>query len=359
MLTSKELKELALDAGADVVGIAPIERFADFPAQENPLFAMPRAKSMIVMGHRVMRGTLRGAEEGTFLSHYAAMGCGYVNADIIPWTAREVSRQIENYGFEAMPVGNHFKWAAIEIPDRTLAEKAAHTVTQSVPVREGLPAPDIYINAVHAAYLAGLGEIGWSGVLISPVYGPRLRFGCVLTEMSFDEYDEVVAPGTLCSGCKRCAAECPGHAISADKSYTLSLGGYELHLGVRDEEACDTASVGAEKVPEGETGNYLDAIPKYKGQYRASPISPFRRKPSTVFGDGESVCAGLGCIRGCMVALEERGAMTNKFDSPFRRKPMWHVDWEKYRSGEKRQNDLPPNAVSAREKDKTTLSINE
>lgn len=358
MLSSDDIKRIALKAGADVVGIAPIERFAGFPADNDPHYVMPEARSMIVMGHRIMRGSLRGTEEGTFLSHYPAMGEGYLNMDIIPLTARQVSRAIEDEGYEAMPIGNSCRWAATSTKGLTLAEKAVWRANDSVPARPGQPAPDVYIDTVLAAYLAGLGDIGYSGTLLNPIYGPRLRFGCVLTEMALAA-DPVMVPGTLCNRCMACVRECPGKAMSATKTVKLNLGGYEVEWAERDEDACSLASVGAEKTRDGEAGCYLDSIPAYKGQYKPSAISPFRRKLGPIFTDGESICAGKGCIRACMISLEERGVLANKFDAPFRRREQWSVDWDGYYSGRLANGELPPNAVKPREKDRTTIDINE
>ena len=268
-----------MKAGADVVGIAPIERFAGFPADRDPLYVMPGSQVNDCDWASDYAWVLRGTEEGTFLSHFPAMGEGYLNMDIIPLTARQVSRTIEDEGYEAMPIGNSCRWAATSTKGLTLAEKAVWRANDSVPVRPGQPAPDVYIDTVLAAYLAGLGDIGYSGTLLNPVYGPRLRFGCVLTEMELTA-DPVMAPGTLCNRCMACVRECPGQAISATKTIKMTLDGNEIECGERDEEACSLASVGAEKTREGETGCYLDSIPAYKGRYKPSAISPFRRKLS-------------------------------------------------------------------------------
>jgi len=35
------------------------------------------------------------------------------------------------------------------------------------------------------------------------------------------------------------------------------------------------------------------------------------------------MCGGRGCIRACMVSLEQRKALKNEFKQPFRRRPKW------------------------------------
>ena len=32
-------------------------------------------------------------------------------------------------------------------------------------------------------------------------------------------------------------------------------------------------------------------------------------------------------MRACMVQLEKRGVLKNKFEKPFRRKKLWRMDW--------------------------------
>ena len=46
-----------------------------------------------------------------------------------------------------------------------------------------------------------------------------------------------------------------------------------------------------------------------------------------------AVCGAKGCTRACMIAMEKRGVLKNKFEKPFRRKSLWSVDWSKYADG--------------------------
>ena len=60
MLDAKEVKRIAKEMGADLVGIAPMSRFEGAPKQMDPRYIMPNAKSMIVVANRINRGALRG-----------------------------------------------------------------------------------------------------------------------------------------------------------------------------------------------------------------------------------------------------------------------------------------------------------
>lgn len=65
-----------------------------------------------------------------------------------------------------------------------------------------------------AAKAAGLGDIGRSGLLISPKYGPRIRLGAVTTSMPLktDQISKFTVKD-FCSICGRCAQYCPSGAI--------------------------------------------------------------------------------------------------------------------------------------------------
>ena len=76
MITAQDIKAAAKRMGADIVGIGSIDRWSTAPIQMDPKQIMPNAKSIICLGFRVMRGSLRGVEEGTYFSNYSAMGYG-------------------------------------------------------------------------------------------------------------------------------------------------------------------------------------------------------------------------------------------------------------------------------------------
>ena len=55
-VTAAALKEYCSGEGADLVGIAGIDRFAELPPEKHPAAILPEAKSVIVLGKRVTRG---------------------------------------------------------------------------------------------------------------------------------------------------------------------------------------------------------------------------------------------------------------------------------------------------------------
>lgn len=318
MLTAEEVKKVARSLGADAVGIAPIERWEGAPLQMDPRQIMPDARSLIAMAFRVMRGSLRGIEQGTFFSNYPAMGYGGLTYLYMPLVVINLSKYIEDYGYEAIPIGHQHEWRNIDGEGNPRPEV-------SRPVRPGQAAPDVMVHLRIAGYLAGLGEIGYSKVFLTPEFGPRQRLGIVLTEAEL-EPDPIYDGPQLCNRCMACVRDCPGNAISAEKTVKVTLAGHEVEWADLDCEACDIAFRGG-MIAEGPdaVSDYME--PLYGHPITRSPYTPFYRKPRNLYNTGQAVCGGRGCLRACMISLESRGVLKNKFEKPFRREKPWLVDW--------------------------------
>ena len=169
-------------------------------------------------------------------------------------------------------------------------------------------APDVMINLRIAGFLCGLGEIGYSKMLLTPEFGPRQRVGIIITDLEL-EPDPIIEPGTLCNRCMACVRECPGQCIPADRTIKANVGGYELEWADVDMTRCDWTFQGGEECKEGEYGNYFDHVwsPGWKGKFKASSISPFPKAPNPLYNSGKAVCGAKGCTRACMISLEKRG----------------------------------------------------
>ena len=310
---AKMIKEAARRLGADCVAIGSIDRWDTAPIQMDPKQIMPRAKSIIAMGFRVFRGSLRGIEEGTYFSNYSAMGYGGITYLYMPMTVINLCKIIEDAGYEAVPYGHQSDWRGID----NAGQRREH---YSRPVAPGKPIPDIMIHLRIAAYLCGLGEIGYSKMLLTPEFGPRQRIGVIITELEL-EPDPIMEPGTICTRCMACVRECPGNCISPTKTVKVKLAGHDVEWGEIDIDRCNYFFTGAEKVEEGETGDYNGE------KYKPNPISPFYHKPRNLYNTGQAVCGARGCTRACMISLESQGKLKNKFENPFRTQKPWTMDW--------------------------------
>ena len=321
MITAQDIKEAAKQMGADIVGIGSIDRWSTAPIQMDPKQIMPNAKSIICLGFRVMRGSLRGLEEGTYFSNYSSMGYGGITYMYMPLTVINLSKMIEDAGYEAVPMGHQSDWRAID-------NVGFMRENYSRPVAPGKAAPDVMVHLRIAGFLCGLGEIGYSKMLLTPEFGPRQRVGIIITDLEL-EPDPIMEPGTLCNRCMACVRECPGGCIPTDRTVKDNIGGYDLEWADVDMGKCDWVFQGGAPIKEGENGDYFNHTwpPAWHNKFKASEISPFRRAPNPLYNAGKAVCGAKGCTRACMVSLERRGVLKNKFVNPFRTQKPWSVDW--------------------------------
>ena len=302
MITSDDVKKAARAAGADLVGIASMDRFEGAPPQMDPRFMFPEARALIVCAHRIPRGAFVGIEEGTFFASYSMMGYAGINFVRMPMVLWGLSNFIEDAGFDAMPIANNFPWAGISNDIGTPRER------WSRPVEPGKPAPDVTIHFRIAAFAAGLGQIGYSKVFLTPEFGPRQRFGAVLTDAPLEP--DPIFTGKICDRCMLCAKHCSGDAISTTETVKITVAGHEVEWGKLDVPRCRIAFRG---------GN-PERNPFYRDQ-----------TPQHIMWHGEAWEGASGCMRACMIHLEEKGVLTRSHHRKFRTKKPWKLerDWKK------------------------------
>jgi len=296
MITSEKVKNAAKKFGADLVGIASMDRFEGAPKQMDPRYINPDAKALIVIGLRIPRGALRGIEEGTYFLSYSSQAYGSINTIYNPFILYHLTRYIEDYGYEATPIPNdYYDWPAIEYHSGKLKEN------WSKPVSPEKPAPDVFIHFRIAAFCAGLGEIGYSKIFLTPEFGPRQRFACILTDAPL-EPDPLVEPGTICDRCMMCVKECSAGAISTKETVKVKVAGKQLEWGTLDIEACSKG---------------------FQGMKPYNRYNPFIGEPSPAILYSRAIEGGRGCIRACMIHLEKQGKLKNRFKEPFRKRKTW------------------------------------
>lgn len=208
---TKELKSYALAQGADLVGIAKASDLEEyFTPPHRPIDLLPDVKSIIVMALHIPDGSIEVQKREVTNYSYNIFGFTHLNKELDSLTYR-VTKYVEKNGFEALPIpgkGSHY-W-----------EKKKYYGPFSFR---------------HAAVAAGLGEIGWSGLFLTPQYGPRQRLTVILTDA------ELIADppftGSVCTRCFDCVKHCPAGAITKEE-WSKTIGGRALTYGVVNGAAC-------------------------------------------------------------------------------------------------------------------------
>ena len=186
-----EVKKCAYGFGADLVGISPIERFKNAPIMMSPQGILPTAKSVVVCAihHLDEAIELGGEEHPQIIGPYSIQ---YVMNLKLDYIAFRVARYLDSLGYEAVPIAasNIWRYRPFESLTATFAPDMSH---------------------IYAATCAGLGQLGWHGLTMSPEYGPRNRFISIITNAPLCAtplYDET----KLCDMCGECIKHCPTDA---------------------------------------------------------------------------------------------------------------------------------------------------
>ncbi|MEN6355722.1 MAG: hypothetical protein ABFD83_01410 [Armatimonadota bacterium] len=335
-LTKEQLKEFAYSQGLDLIGVANIERFDGAPARMHPSSIYPEARSIIVVGKRILRGGWRGVEEGTYWPSYTTFDyCGLLNMQFIQLPMYELACLIEDHGWEAIP---YYSGASEIQPDRQ-------------PLREGAVAPEVHFAIRIAAVAAGLGDMGWSKVLLTKKYGPRVRLHAIVTDMPL-EPDPLVEPGSICTRCMRCVQGCPGAIphISEGKSVKVTIEDKTYEWADVDMGKCTLSYHGGDSrvspfIHKSFPGWNIDITSQEMSEEAAYkfcwPMSLGRWRESAEFPSGYiieghamlhrwgemasyGVEASRGCMRSCFNYLEKHGLIEQTFkDGEFIKRPRW------------------------------------
>ncbi len=292
---TERVRAAALQSGADLVGFAPISRFAEAPPEFHPHTIYPQTRTVIAIALPQPRGALKAAEEGTYWQAYNCDSYWFLNEVFAPLVLRGIVMTLEREGYTSVPVHNPFH---------------PHT---GRPLREDQPAgPDGMVSLRVIGVAAGLGELGHSKVLLTPQFGPRQRVFAVFT-------DAELAPtplftGSICDGCLACVRECQAGAIAEARTITLTIEGRQFSHAPLDPEACIRVHCGNDRrfapfwtgdEPEGEVPSYHQFL-----------LHRFRHL---------SICVARGCIRSCLDHLEKAGRIQTSFKTPLIQRPRWQL----------------------------------
>ena len=214
MITRKLIEERARLWGADLFGVAPIEAFRDQIPQRSPLSILPGATCVLGFGFRVPKGLYECMDIKTQFNNYVSLGVKYIDEDLSEIFLLKMAGLIENDGWDACVQRNV---SNLKIQgDKTQNPEVLDTyeLVNARPVAPGKPAPDVIMDFAFAAQACGLGSIGIKGNIITPEFGPFVRFVFIVTDAPIEP--DHPCEENLCDKCGECIRACPGNAVSED-----------------------------------------------------------------------------------------------------------------------------------------------
>ncbi len=185
MIDSNLIKKIAFECGADLCGIASVERFSGAPEGFRPIDIYEDTKSVVVVAKRF--------PEGAFLSvspiSYTVTNDIILN-DVVKTTCNLCNRLELEVDVIAVPVpGDPYEyWDEEKCEGRGI------------------------LSLRHAGYMAGLGVLGKNTLLVNSTFGNRIVLGAILLNVSIEPDD--LANYDFCkANCRVCIRNCPAGAL--------------------------------------------------------------------------------------------------------------------------------------------------
>ncbi len=312
--------ELAKKYDADIVGFAPAERFS----KDDAIFKIfPDVKTVVGLGFRVLRGIYRGVEEGTTYYQYTTMGVENLEETVMPLALINVSNLIEDEGYEAIP----------QRRNQLIMNEEGKTNPEMdyTDIARGIKAEN-QIDFLDCAVKCGLGEKSMINSLLTPQFGPFIRYCFILTDAEI-EGTKMLEP-SLCDSCGECIKACPGKAIAQNgemDSWKCSVY-YNGANGSKNPFMPPEAYIDFEnrlEIIAGEADIDVELAKKIMdATFFYPPAKHFYRT---------SIC-GRACDRACYIHLEEKGVLTKTFKKKFREGEDWKLDTKQFETLKREKN---------------------
>ncbi len=201
-LLTAQAKQAAYTMGAHLAGVGNIERWENCPPLMSPKGIMPTARSVLVCaihhtdGMIEMGGEYNAHEQGSYL--YQLLMNNHL--DVLSY---RMAAWLEDRGWRAVPI-------------------TASNIWRYRPYKEldAIFSPDI--SHIYAGVAAGLAELGWSGLAMTPEYGARNRFVSIITDAPL-EPTPLLPGNSLCDRCNMCVKHCPTMAFTREVRGEVAL----------------------------------------------------------------------------------------------------------------------------------------
>lgn len=293
---TERVRNVALEAGAALVGFAPISRFDNAPPEQHPHTILPQTQTAIAIAVPQTRGALKAVEEGCYWQAYNCDSYWLLNEVVGPQILRRMAMLLEAYGYTSVPVHNPFH---------------AHSGRQ---IREDQPwGPDGVVSLRVLGVAAGLGELGLSKIFLTPEFGPRQRIFGLFTDAQLEPTP--LFKGKVCDECMACVKHCEANAIGRERVHKVRIGEEEYSHAELNCRACGQVHRGDDP----RFSPFWNGTEKEgeKPSYNEFCKSRFRHL---------AVCVGRGCLRACLDHLEKTGRISRTFKTPLIERERWTLN---------------------------------
>lgn len=243
---TRKVKKKILEMGADLVGVANVERLEGQPKGISAWDYLESVRSVIAFAIHFPYSIVSAWKTSPFAYQY--YGYARINAEIgrISFYAAKL---LEAQGYQTYPV----------VPTVFMKDCNYEQLIGEFDHR-------------HAAFVAGLGEFGYSNNFLTPEYGSFQRFGSILTEAELVP-DRMYEGEPLCDRCMKCVRACPTGALK-EKSRTHVVAGRKVEYAELDRVACFYAILGLAPG----SGGFVDIPPPKKKKFTSRDIEIARLK---------------------------------------------------------------------------------
>lgn len=231
---TQDLRTLVIGQGLDLFGVAPVERLAGVTEGFRSQDYLPGARNVISIASAVADdicdtwGTFE--EEGKSPLPYMYYGVGVTYWELAR-IANIVARKLEYRGYRSLIFPPH--WSASHYRSLTTEPTGWPLVRVNNAVPQDFP-------HLAAAVAAGLGEVGWSGLVLTPDFGARVRFNSIITDAPL-AIDPLYSGERLCQPERcdwACVRACPAGALSADQAEAVTIAGRSYGCSKLDAVRC-------------------------------------------------------------------------------------------------------------------------
>jgi epoxyqueuosine reductase len=203
-----EMRDLALHEGAVLFGVAGVDRFEGAPRGHHPAEIVMGAQTVIVFGIPMVEQV---ADWDEMFRDSELLGPEIRNTMLQDYLYREV-----NYNFINDRLGQIALRLTLSLQGKGFRSTLFPSTfgPQYEKFHDMMPGWMGLFSQRHAAVRAGLGEFGLNNVVVTPEYGPRVRFNSVLTQAPLQGSPLLQEKACLGTSCNVCVERCGGQAIS-------------------------------------------------------------------------------------------------------------------------------------------------